>query len=236
MLIPLGVLSLGAIFAGMLWYGSFFGDHDKVNSFFGIPHHVEAAAEGHGAEGAGAALTTEAQATEEAADDHGTAAADAGHAVATGEAPQGAIYISADNHVMDEAHHAPTWVKISPFIAMVTGFVVAFYFYIMNPAFPAKLAENQRPLYLFLLNKWYFDEIYDFLFVNPAKAIGRFLWKRGDGNVIDGGINGLAMGVVPYLTRLAGRAQSGYLFHYAFVMLIGMSVLITWLSVGGGAH
>ena len=101
---------------------------------------------------------------------------------------------------------------------------------------PKKLAETQRPLYLFLLNKWYFDEIYDFLFVRPAQAIGRFLWKKGDTAVIDGTINGVAMGIIPFFTRLAGRFQSGYIFTYAFAMVIGIVVLITWMSFNGGAH
>ena len=100
---------------------------------------------------------------------------------------------------------------------------------------PARLADNNRPLYLFLLNKWYFDEIYDAIFVRPAKALGRFLWRRGDGCVIDGAINGIAMGIVPFFTRLAGRAQSGYIFTYAFAMVIGIVVLVTWMSfIGGG--
>ena len=108
--------------------------------------------------------------------------------------------------------------------------------YIRRTDLPARLAENQRPLYLFLLNKWYFDEIYDFLFVQPSKAIGRFLWKRGDTQVIDGGINGLAMGIVPFFTKLAGRAQSGYIFTYAFSMVIGIVVLITWMTLTSGAN
>ncbi len=220
MLVPLGVLALGAVFSGMIWYNSFFGDHNAVNKFFGIPVHAEAAAEGHG----------ETTAT------HGEAKAEDGHGAASGMAPQGAIFMHPDNHVMDEAHHAPTWVKISPFIAMVLGLLVAFWFYIVNPEMPKRLAEVQRPLYLFLLNKWYFDEIYDFLFVQPAKAIGRFLWKRGDGDVIDGSINGVAMGIVPFFTRLAGRAQSGYIFTYAFAMVIGITVLITWMTLTGGAE
>ncbi|MBA85433.1 NADH-quinone oxidoreductase subunit L [Thalassobius sp. S69A] len=224
MLVPLGVLALGAVFSGMIWYNSFFGDHHSVNKFFGIPdHHVEAS-EGHG----------------EAHDDHAAADAHDDHAADHGEihamAPQGAIFMHPDNHVMDEAHHAPTWVKVSPFIAMILGLLVAIWFYIVNPEMPKKLAEIQRPLYLFLLNKWYFDEIYDFIFVRPAQAIGRFLWKRGDGNVIDGSINGVAMGIIPFFTRLAGRAQSGYIFTYAFAMVIGIAVLITWMTLTGGAE
>ncbi|WP_319824199.1 NADH-quinone oxidoreductase subunit L [Thalassovita sp.] len=222
MLVPLGVLALGAVFSGMIWYNSFFGDHNKVNEFFGIPAHAEASAEGHAPAG----------------DSHAPAAQGGDHAAeeAHGVAPQGAVFTHPDNHVMDEAHHAPTWVKVSPFVAMVLGFVVAYWFYIVNPEMPKRLAESQRPLYLFLLNKWYFDEIYDFLFVQPAKAIGRFLWRRGDGNVIDGSLNGVAMGIIPFFTRLAGRAQSGYIFTYAFAMVVGIVVLITLVSLTGGAH
>ena len=85
------------------------------------------------------------------------------------------------------------------------------------------------------MNKWYFDELYDAVFVKPAQAIGRFLWKKGDEATIDGGINGLAMGIIPFITRLAGRAQSGYLFHYAFAMVIGIVVLVTYMTIVGGA-
>ena len=250
MLVPLGVLAMGSIFAGMIWYGSFFGDHHKVNAFFGIEAHHEEAAGGHSDEHA-----EDTHATAEAApgDDHAAMSdehhegkshdemhADPAHAVIAavhhGEAPKGAIFMAPDNHVMDEAHHAPTWVKVSPFIAMILGFAVAFWFYILNPVLPKKLAESQWPLYNFLLNKWYFDELYDAIFVRPAMAIGRFFWKRGDGNVIDGFLNGMAMGIVPFFTRLAGRAQSGYIFTYAFAMVIGIVVLITWVTLNGGAH
>ncbi|MDC0737004.1 NADH-quinone oxidoreductase subunit L [Cognatishimia sp. SS12] len=235
MLVPLGVLSLGAVFAGMIWYGSFFGDHHKVNSFFGIEAHAEASEHGDDSHGEAAKADDHGAAdTHGTADDHGadSAMADAAH----GAAPTGAIFMAADNHVLDDAHHVPTWVKLSPFVAMVIGFITAVWFYIWNPEMPKRVAQTQRPLYLFLLNKWYFDEIYDFLFVRPAMAIGRFFWKRGDGNVIDGSINGVAMGIVPFFTKLAGRAQSGYIFTYAFAMVIGLAVLITWMTLSGGAH
>ena len=90
----------------------------------------------------------------EATEDH--AAADT-HA--TGLAPEGAIFMAPDNTVMDDAHHAPAWVKVSPFIAMLIGLFTAWMFYIRRPDLPGKLATQQQPLYLFLLNKWYFDEI-----------------------------------------------------------------------------
>ena len=240
MIAPLGVLAIGSVFAGMLFFQPFFGDHDRVNQFYGVPaHHAEA---GHGDDHAKADDThaTDSHADAKAEEGHGDTAhaTETAHAgrVEIGPAPQGAIYTAADNHVMDDAHHAPKWVKVSPFVAMVIGFVVAYLFYIVNPGLPKRLAENQRPLYLFLLNKWYVDEIYDFLFVNPAKWLGGFLWRRGDGNVIDGFLNGVAMGIVPFFTRLAGRAQSGYLFHYAFAMVIGIVVLVSWMAMSGGSH
>ncbi len=235
MLVPLGVLAMGAIFAGMIWLKPFFGDHDKMTEFFGMPHHVAATEEG-------AATDHAAPAEEHAATDaaHGEVAADASHAAMAAEhhgAERGAIYMSdASNEVLDAAHHSPVWVKVSPFVAMLIGFFTAWVMYIRKPHLPAQLAANQAPLYNFLLNKWYFDELYDFVFVQPAKAIGRFFWKRGDEQTIDGGINGLAMGIVPFLTKLAGRAQSGYVFTYAFAMVLGIAVILTWVTLTGGSH
>ncbi|MEE9388932.1 MAG: NADH-quinone oxidoreductase subunit L [Paracoccaceae bacterium] len=218
MLVPLGVLALGAVFAGMIWLAPFFGDHDKVNSFFGLEAHVETADAGHGGEATEAGTDSHASPTQ-----HHTA-------------PKGAIFMHPDNHVLDDAHHVPSWVRLSPFVAMLLGLFTAYMFYIRRPDWPARLAANQRPLYLFLLNKWYFDELYDFAIIRPAKWLGRALWKRGDGAIIDGTLNGIAMGIVPFFTRLAGRAQSGYLFHYAFAMVIGITVLITIVTLSGGGH
>ena len=217
MLVPLGVLAVGAVFAGVVWYNSFFGKTDEVGRFFGVPYAVE---ESHDATNA----------------DHGAEAKATGYAHynLTGAPGEGAIHAAPDNNILNEAHEVPKWVKWSPFFAMILGFVTAYWFYIVNPSLPRRLAENQRYLYLFLLNKWYFDEVYDFLFLRPAQWLGRFLWKRGDGAVIDGGINGLAMGVIPFITRLAGRAQSGYIFTYAFAMVLGIVLLITWVSLRAG--
>ncbi|GHE93433.1 NADH-quinone oxidoreductase subunit L [Aliiroseovarius zhejiangensis] len=250
MLVPLGVLALGSIFAGMIWYGSFFGDHHKVNHFFGIEAHAEAGEHAEAADDHGDSTEVAAETHTEAApadadhatdEDHAETMADPDHAPVAaahhGEAPKGAIFMAPDNHVIDDAHHAPAWVKVSPFIAMLIGFVVAFWFYIVNTSLPKRLAETFPHVYQFLLNKWYFDEIYDVIFVKPAFAIGRFLWKRGDGNVIDGFLNGVAMGVVPWFTKQAGRAQSGYVFTYAFAMVLGIVALVTIMILfSGGAH
>ncbi|MBO9446436.1 NADH-quinone oxidoreductase subunit L [Ruegeria sp. R14_0] len=237
MLVPLGVLSLGAVFAGMIWFNSFFGHVDQVGKFYGIPvaeasEHGEA--EDHGTDHGDAAHADDAHgdAAHAGDDKHGGKH----HYSFVGEPGEGALYIAPDNTVLDDAHAVPKWVKFSPFVAMVLGFVVAYWFYIVNTSLPARLAQNQRPLYLFLKNKWYFDEIYDAIFVKPTLALGRLLWKRGDGNTIDGFLNGVAMGVVPFFTRLAGKAQTGYIFTYAFWMVLGIAALVTWMSIGGGAQ
>ncbi len=221
MLVPLGVLSLGAIFAGMVWYGSFFGHVDKVAKFYGIPYAE--AGEDHSA-----IITPRDKAAGKKDGEH--------HYVFAGEPGQGALYMAPDNTVLDDAHKVPYWVKTSPFAAMLLGFLTAYWFYIKNPSLPGRLAENQRPLYLVLKNKWYFDELYHYIFIVPAMWIGKQLWKKGDGKVIDGSINGVSMGLVPFITRLAGRAQSGYIFTYAFAMVIGIAVLITWMTLSGGAN
>ena len=148
----------------------------------------------------------------------------------------GAVFMGEDNHIMEEMHHVPAWVIYSPMVAMIVGFLTAYLFYIARPSIPGQLASQHDVLYRFLLNKWYFDEIYDFLFVKPAKRFGRFLWKRGDGMVIDGlGPDGVAARVVDVTNKVV-KLQSGYLYHYAFAMLIGVAALITWYMFAGGAH
>ncbi|MDH4990462.1 NADH-quinone oxidoreductase subunit L [Aquamicrobium lusatiense] len=142
-----------------------------------------------------------------------------------------ALFTSADNHVLHEMHNVPMWVKMSPFVAMVVGFLLSYQFYIRSPETPKRLAAQHRGLYQFLLNKWYFDELYDFLFVRSAKAIGRFLWKTGDGKIIDGlGPDGISARVVDVTQRVV-KLQSGYLYHYAFAMLIGVAALATWMML-----
>ena len=217
MIVPLAILSLGAIFSGMIWYKSFFGDHYSVNKFFGIEeaeYHSEYNDDSNGSSDVKIEVPSY----------HSSV-----------YMPSGAIYMAPDNHILDEAHHVPKWVKLSPFVAMLLGFLLSYIFYIWRKDLPQKLAENQRPLYLFLLNKWYFDEVYEILFVRSAKFFGRLLWKKGDGTLIDGFINNLSMVFIPLLTRLAGRAQSGYIFTYAFAMVLGIIVLITWMTLGTGS-
>jgi len=136
---------------------------------------------------------------------------------------------------LDDMHHTPVLVAQLPTLMMLAGFAVAYQFYIRRPDLPAELARSQEPLYRFLLNKWYFDEIYDVLFVNPAKRLGWILWKFGDEWVIDGfGPDGVSARVID-VTRNVVRLQTGYLYHYAFAMLIGVAALITWFMFAG-AH
>jgi len=119
---------------------------------------------------------------------------------------------------------------------MVIGFVIAWHFYIRRPDIPVELARQHDFLYRFLLNKWYFDELYDIIFVRPAKWIGHELWKKGDGWLIDGfGPDGVSARVLD-VTRNVVRLQTGYLYHYAFAMLIGAAAFITWFMFSAGIH
>ena len=180
MLIPLGVLGLGALFAGLVFEGYFFGH--AYDEFW-----------------------------------------------------KNALHTGPENHILHAVHEIPAWAKYSPTVEMIIGFVVAYIFYIQKPYLPRQLAESQPLLYRFLLNKWYFDELYDVIFVRPAKWLGRFLWKKGDGAVIDGfGPDGVSARVVD-VTQAVVRLQTGYVYHYAFAMLIGVAALVTWYMFGG-AH
>jgi NADH-quinone oxidoreductase subunit L len=177
MLVPLFILAVGALLAGVLFEGYFVGH--EYNEFW-----------------------------------------------------KGALFSLPENEILEHFHHVPLWVKLSPFIAMIIGFALAYLFYIRSPETPKRLAAQHHGLYQFLLNKWYFDELYDFLFVRPAMRLGRFLWKQGDGRVIDGmGPDGIAARVSD-VTRGVVRLQTGYLYHYAFVMLIGIAALVTWMMLG----
>ena len=142
-----------------------------------------------------------------------------------------AILVLEGNDAIEAAHQVPLWVKLLPLGMGAGGIALAWIMYVRMPAIPALLATRLRPLYLFLLNKWYFDELYDWAFVRPAHYLGRGLWKSGDGAVIDGvGPDGVAA-VALVLARRASRLQTGYLYHYAFAMMIGVAGLITWYIV-----
>nr|WP_210348831.1 NADH-quinone oxidoreductase subunit L [Aurantimonas marina] len=143
------------------------------------------------------------------------------------------LFSGAGNEVLHDIHDVPFAIAFLPAVMMAIGFAIAWLFYIRSPELPHRLAERHRGLYTFLLNKWYFDELYGFLFVRPAKALGRFLWKTGDGKVIDGlGPDGVSARVLDVTNRVV-RLQTGYLYHYAFAMLIGIAALVTWTMLGG---
>ncbi|UZW55811.1 NADH-quinone oxidoreductase subunit L [Sphingobium sp. JS3065] len=172
MLIPLVVLSLGAVFAGFLFHDQFIGSEGGVEFWKGA--------------------------------------------------------LAFDSHLMHAAHEVPTWVKFGPFTVMLTGLVIAWLAYLKYTDWPRRFVATFSALYQFLLNKWYFDELYNFIFVKPAFAIGRFFWKFGDVGFIDRfGPNGLAALVVQG-NKVTRRLQSGYLYTYALVMLIGLAAAATW--------
>jgi len=154
----------------------------------------------------------------------------AGHGVS--EFFRDSLKFGESNHVLEDMHHIPYLVAVAPTLMMALGFAVAWEFYIRRPELPAELARQHQPLYRFLLNKWYFDEIYDVLIVRPVLWLGRILWKYGDGWLIDGlGPDGISARVLD-VTRGVVRLQTGYLYHYAFAMLIGVAALITWFMFG----
>ncbi len=137
-------------------------------------------------------------------------------------------------HILEDMEQMPHWLGWLPFVMMAGGFLVSYLFYIRRPYLPVELARQQPLLYQFLLNKWYFDELYDLIFVRPTKWIGHFLWKVGDGKIIDGlGPDGVSARVLD-VTRNAVKLQTGYLYHYAFAMLIGVAGFITWFMFGVG--
>lgn len=140
------------------------------------------------------------------------------------------------NTVLEDMHHVPLHIALLPTVMMVIGFAISWHFYIRRPDIPVELARQHEFLYRFLLNKWYFDELYDIIFVRPAKWIGRELWKKGDGWLIDGfGPDGVSARVLD-VTRNVVRLQTGYLYHYAFAMLIGAAAFITWFMFSAGIH
>lgn len=140
-----------------------------------------------------------------------------------------AIQVLEENNTLERAHHVPGWVPVLPLIVVLSGIALSWLFYIRRPELPGKLAGKVRGIYLFLLNKWYFDELYNRIFVRPAFVLGHMLWKRGDVQGIDAlGPNGAAAISRAIAVRTAAL-QTGYVYHYAFAMLIGVVALITWL-------
>jgi NADH-quinone oxidoreductase subunit L len=138
-------------------------------------------------------------------------------------------------HSLEGAHHVPYLIALAPTLMMALGFVIAWEFYMRRPELPVELARQHVLLYRFLLNKWYFDELYDLIIVRPTLWLGRVFWKGGDERLIDGfGPDGISARVLD-ITRGAVRLQTGYVYHYAFAMLIGVAALITWFMFGARA-
>jgi NADH-quinone oxidoreductase subunit L len=140
------------------------------------------------------------------------------------------LFTGPENHILEEAHHSPAWVVWLPTIMMAGGFLLAWYAYIAAPATPQAAIRYFKPIHAFLYNKWYFDELYDWIFVKPFKWLSRVFWKTGDGRIIDGlGPDGISARVIDITNRVV-RLQTGFVYHYAFVMLIGIALIITYFA------
>jgi len=221
MMIPLVPLAIGALVVGMAFYGSFVGD--KSEAFWNGALYTAAQHE--------QATSHEAVDVHAADDDHDDGENSDDHGVATDNEH------AADAEDDGGGHgDLPTWVLWSPFLAMLAGTLVAAWHYLRGDPLKPGLLREGGMIYAFLKNKWYFDEIYDFLLVKPAFRLGRFLWLEGDGKTIDAvGPDGIAASVAASAKRIV-KIQSGYLYHYAFAMLIGIAVFITFVIIraGGG--
>ena len=135
---------------------------------------------------------------------------------------------------LENAHHVPSWVPLLPTVMGISGIVLAYVLYLFMPSVPKMLAETFSGAYQFLLNKWCFDELYDFLFVKPAFAFGKAFWKGGDGALIDGvGPDGVASASRVIAAQMS-RLHSGYVYHYAFAMIVGVAAFVTWYMIKMG--
>jgi NADH-quinone oxidoreductase subunit L len=148
---------------------------------------------------------------------------------------RGAIFSGAGNHVLHDSHEVPKWVKWAPLVVTLIGAAFALYYYVLREGLAKRMAEAKGPLWTFLYNKWFFDELYDVVFVRGARALGDLFWKVGDVKIIDGlGPNGAAWASLKSAARL-GKIQSGYVYHYAFVMLLGVAGLLAFVIATFGA-
>ena len=147
---------------------------------------------------------------------------------------RGAIFVAEENNVLHHIHDLPKWVPIVPLIIALSGIFLAWIFYLKCPKLPQKCAERFQPIYQFLLNKWYFDELYRATFVRWAIGFGHHFTQFWDKKVIDGlGPNGFAA-LSGYFAVKTGKTQTGYLYHYAFMMLVGLVLLVSWYLMRGG--
>jgi NADH-quinone oxidoreductase subunit L len=144
----------------------------------------------------------------------------------------GAIVNAAHNHIMHHVHEVPGWVPLAPTIVGLAGIALAYVMYMFAPSLPGALANALPGVHRFLLNKWYFDELYDAIFVRPAQALARGFWKIGDVRIIDGVPNGLAASVAG-AARQAVSLQTGRVASYAFTMIVGLVLLVSLLLFGG---
>ena len=141
------------------------------------------------------------------------------------------IFVNSDNDILYALHNVPHFVKILPLAMSFIGFIGALFFYIKYPKLPNQISKTHDLLYKFLLNKWYFDELYTIIFVRPFKRIGFFFWKIGDQFIIDGFGPDRIASTVKQIANQVIRLQSGYVYHYAFVMLIGLVLFISFIIV-----
>ncbi len=141
------------------------------------------------------------------------------------------LYVLPEHDSLEQAHHVAQWVAYLPMTVGVVGIFAAYLAYIKYPNWPTALRHKLSWIYTFLLNKWYFDELYDRLFIRPSKALGDSLWRTIDMKLVDGMPNGAAALSLRF-AKVVGFLQTGYLYHYTFAMLLGILVILTWVVYG----
>lgn len=228
MLGPLAVLAIGAIFAGAQLYNPFVGGahhdaghHEEISHDAASTHDIEPHAGDHDEMADhGQVMDQDAQ------DDHGLSGHDEDIFVHS-DFWNGAIQVRAENDTVSAAHGAPFWVKKLPLVVGVLGILLAYALYLKMPTIPGRLAVGMAPMHQFLFKKYYFDELYQAVFVNNSLKLGRLFWK-GDKKIIDRfGPDGFA-GVSQFFGLIARTAQSGYIYHYAFVMMAALIGGVSW--------
>jgi len=140
-----------------------------------------------------------------------------------------AIFIKPENHLLEEIHHAPLLVKFAPLIVGFVAIILAYIIYLAKPSLPSILAKNLKPLYNLSFNKWYFDELYEIIFVKPVKALGLNLWKFWDVKIVDGfGPNGFAALCKNFATKIS-KLQTGYIYNYCTAIVLGLVFFVGYL-------
>ncbi|MFP4312819.1 MAG: NADH-quinone oxidoreductase subunit L [Alphaproteobacteria bacterium] len=231
MLVPLYVLAAGALFAGIVFYQGFVGSAHHGEDHYEQAHHDadkdQSKADDH---------TDEILADQDEDVHHDVHAVDGKDFAITAKEDfwRDSLFVLPENDTVEAGHNVPKWVKLLPLGAGLLGLILSYIFYIVSTGLPQKFTRAFKPVHTLLFNKWFFDEIYDRLFVKSSVKLGFFFWQAGDKNIIDKfGPDGSA-NASQGIGKIMSRFQSGYIYQYAFIMMISLIGLATWFFLRSG--